>query len=91
MRHTAASKTFGGVGLLIKSTLFDTYHIQTVHKAHDGFVTVLFKDKQTDFSFIVICSYLPPQGSVYTDPTTFLDHVLSDLVKFKCRFDVGLW
>ena len=79
VKNVAAPKMFGGIGLLIKSKLYDTFKISTLDKSYDGILIVHFKDKQTDFSFIICCCYLPPEGSVYANPTQFFAHLISQL------------
>ena len=83
IRHVAAPKTFGGVGILVKQSLYNTYHIRTIDKTFDGILAILFQDKQSDFSFIIVSCYLPPEGSAYANPTQFFAHILSLLYIYQ--------
>ena len=77
IKHVNAPKTFGGTGLLIKSHFHESYSVNVIDKSYDGISVVMFLDKQTDFSFIIFSCYLPPEGSVYADATSFFAHILT--------------
>ncbi len=79
------SSSFGsrfGIAVL-KTSLDNTYQIQVLDKTYDVILLVIFKDKQTDFSFVVFSLYLQPEGYVHADATHFFAHVLSQLYLYQ--------
>ena len=61
--HRDAPKSSGGVGILIKQWVCDTYNISVIDKTVDGIIGVKFVHKETDSDFVVFSCYLPPENS----------------------------
>ncbi len=57
--HIKAHRASGGVGLLVRSSLFQDYNIEIVEKA-DGIVGLLLQQKFSGYCFVIFSSYLPP-------------------------------
>ena len=72
-----ALKGSGGVGIFVKNDLFKTYHVHIVDKLIDGILCVQFTDNCSSFTFLVICTYLPPDGSPYANTESFYSHLIS--------------
>ena len=78
IRHVKAKKTYGGIGVFIKKTLYETFNISTIDNTYEGILGLLFKDKVTEYCFTVFCCYLPPEHSPYgRDSTAFFTHLLT--------------
>ena len=77
--HVNAPKSSGGVGILFKNELFNSFSINAVDKTYNGILGVKFQHKFTDHTFIVICCYLPPDNSPWSNNTNFLSHLISQL------------
>ena len=76
--HKDAPKASGGIGILIKNSVVDEYLIESIDKSYDGILAIKFMSKQTDFGFVVISGYLPPENSVWgRDSQEFFSHALS--------------
>ena len=83
LRHVNAVKGSGGVGILVKNKLFDTFNITYINKSVDGILTLQLTDKYTDFSFLIINCYLPPENSPHSrNITDFFAHILTELYLF---------
>ena len=63
--HIRAPKTFGGVGVFVKNCLFSNYDIKIYDKGQEDIMGIMFTDKHTDYSFLIISCYLPPENSPY--------------------------
>jgi hypothetical protein len=75
--NARAPKPSGGVGVLIKHTLLETYDIKVVDREKDGILALVFTDKQTLHSFVCVCTYLTPENSVWgRDASSFYNHLL---------------
>ena len=74
-----APKGSGGVGILFKNELFNSFSINAVDKTYDGILGVKFQHKFTDYTFIGISCYLPPENSPWSNNTNFLSHLISQL------------
>ena len=58
--------------------LFKKYWISILDKSYDGILCVLFKDKISEYCFIVYSCYLPPEHSPHgRDSNAFFTHLLS--------------
>ncbi len=77
VRHHKSPKMRGGVGLLVKDTVYNAYSVKILDKTFDGILCVLFTDKQTDYTFIICTCYLPPENSPYAYPNDFFGHLLA--------------
>ena len=61
--HVNAPKGSGGVEIFFKNELFNSFSINAVDNTYDGILGVKFQHKFTDYTFIVISCYLPPENS----------------------------
>ena len=78
--HRDAPKSSGGVGILIKQWVCDTYNISVIDKTVDGILGVKFVHKETDSDFVVFSCYLPPENSTRgRDAQTFFAHLLAQM------------
>ncbi len=78
--HKDAPKTFGGIGTFLKDTLLDLYDVKSIDKSIEGIQGLMFKNKFTEFSFIVFNCYLAPLSSPYgKNETEFFSHLTSQL------------
>ena len=67
----------GGVGVLIRNKLCYEYDINIIDKSFEGILCLKFTDKMSDYSFIFMSIYLPPENSMYgRDPHPFYNHLL---------------
>ena len=64
-KHIKARKCSGGVGMLVNNKILQDFKFSVLDMSFEGILSVNFCHKFTDFSFIVICCYLPPQNSVW--------------------------
>ncbi len=77
VRHLRAKKNYGGVCIYIKRYLYAMFSCVVVDKEYDGILAVKFNSKDSDYSFIVIALYLPPEQSTWgRDGAGFYAHVL---------------
>ena len=85
-KHTnqRAPKPSGGVGVLVRDSLLDVYSVKVVDKDFDGVLALLFEDKETNYSFMCICTYLPPENSVWgRNAFMFYNHLLQLVYTFS--------
>ena len=81
--HTKACRASGGVGLLVKSSLFQEYKIEIIEKA-DGIIGLLFQHKLSCYSFVILSCYLPPENSPWgRDASAFFCQLLSLTYQFS--------
>jgi hypothetical protein len=67
----------------VKRTLLNDYDVRVIDKCKDGVLALQFTNKMTDYTFVIISCYLPPENSVWgSDPTGFFIHVLGLLYSF---------
>ncbi len=75
-----APKTFGGIGTFVKDILFDLCDVKSIDKSIEGIQGLMFKNKFSEFSFIVFNCYLAPTSSPYgKNETEFFSHLISQL------------
>ena len=72
-------KGSGGVGILVSTKVFNIFDVSIVDKSTEGILVLQLKNKYTDFEFIVVSCYLPPDGSYYANTDTFLSHLISQI------------
>ena len=76
-QHKKAKKPSGGVGMFVKNTICTNYCIEVIDFSHDGILALKFSEANADFSFVVVCAYLPPENSVWgRDACDFYSHIL---------------
>ena len=67
-----ARKSFGGVGIFVKHEMYERYTVLIEFKDFDDMLGVLFRDKNTNYCFMVYSLYLPPEMStVYNNAPEF--------------------
>ncbi len=81
-QHSRARKAFGGVGLFIRHSIFESHKVTIEFNECDDILGVLFVNKSTDYSFIVYSMYLPPENStVFNDAPLFFNRLLLEVYK----------
>lgn len=61
--HRNAPKPSGGVGFLVKQSVFNSFHVRVLDKAYDGILGLELRHKDTDTSIAMFTCYLPPENS----------------------------
>ncbi|XP_060556851.1 uncharacterized protein LOC132717406 [Ruditapes philippinarum] len=86
--HRRAPKPSGGVGILVKKWVVETYEISIVDKSYDGILALKFDNHDIDTSVIVFSCYLPPENSVWgRDSQSFFAHLLALIYTYEnCDF-----
>ena len=70
--------------MLIKLDIFEYFDSKVIDKALDGILSVKFQHKLTDFTFVVMCCYLPPKNSVWgRDSDKFYSHLTNALYTYS--------
>ncbi len=64
-QHKNAPTASGGVGIFVRSTLFDKFRVQVCESGYDGIIAVNMCHKITDYTILVFSVYLPPENSPY--------------------------
>lgn len=78
--HVNAPKPSGGVGILVRNWLIDQFEITVIDKIYDGILGIKFKNRISDFEFIVFACYLPPECSNRgRDAQGFYTHLLTQI------------
>ncbi len=82
-RNIRAKRYDGGVGLLVKDNIVNSFNINILDKSTDGLMTVAFSSKHTDFSFVIFIIYLPPEGSPWSSNLSdFFARVISQIYTY---------
>ena len=83
-KHIKARKCSGGVGMLVNNKILQDFKFSVLDMSFEGILSVKFCHKFTDFSFIVICCYLPPENSVWgRDSDKLFSHLTSELYTYS--------
>ena len=62
--HGNARRGSGGVGVLIREELYDSFEVETVDRNIEGILWICFKCKyDSDFNFSIAAFYLPPSDT----------------------------
>ena len=78
--HVNATRTFGGVGILVNNKLDKDFLISVTSCNYDGILGVKFVHRFSDFSFVLFSCYLPPENSPWgRDSSSFFGTLLSEL------------
>ena len=81
--HTKACRASGGVGMLVRSSLFQYYSIEIIEK-DDGIIGLLFEHKLSEYNFVIFSCYLPPENSPWgRDASAFFCRLLSLVYQFS--------
>ena len=67
------------MGVFVSNNMFSSYTVRVVDKFVDGILAILFVEKVSEFNFLPISCYLPPDGSPYANTSVFFNHLLSIL------------
>ena len=65
--------------MLIKNKLLENFHINILDKSFEGILGIEFRNKYTDFIFVVFTCYLPPENSPWENSTEFFGHLISQV------------
>jgi hypothetical protein len=65
VRHLRAKKNYGGICILINKYVLKLYLYTIVDKQFDGILAVKFNCKSSDYCFIVVGLYLPPEQTTW--------------------------
>lgn len=85
--HVNAPTASGGVGLLVKESMVELFDVTEVDKTYTDILALRFSHKKSDFSFLVISAYLPPENSPWgRDAFSFFNHLLQ-LIYNNCDTD----
>ncbi len=72
-----AVKNYGGICIMIKTHLMEFYSYTIEDKEFDGILAVKFNCKSSDYCFIVVGLYIPPEQTTWgRDAAGFCSHIL---------------
>ena len=60
-RHVKATKTSGGVGILVKDSCFENFHVRIIDRNFDGVLGMELQHKFTNHTIVIYSFYLPPE------------------------------
>ena len=84
VRHLRARRNYGGVCVLISDFLKQCFTFSVVDKAYDGILAVKFDCKLSDFCFLLVAMYLPPEQSSWgRDASGFYSHLLGLVYEYE--------
>ena len=72
----------GGVGILVKGELLFEFDIKTIDTTYDVILSLQFRHKFTEYTFMVICCYLAPENSPWSNTTDFYSHMISQIYTY---------
>lgn len=76
-RVTGTARRSGGVSILIKDGVFQTYLVSTVSVDYEGILGLKLTHKATLYESVIVANYLPPSNSEYgRDPESFFAKLL---------------
>ena len=75
--HCKGTKGSGGVCFLIKDKIFKDFRVHRVDHELEGIIALKLQNRFTNFTILLIGTYLPPESSVYGDDP---DRVFQELV-----------
>ncbi len=83
-RHLRSKRNYGGINVVVNKCFLNDYVYDIVDKECDGILAIKFSNKNTDYCFLVIGLYLPPEQSPWgRDATAFFSHVLKLIYEFN--------
>ena len=78
VNHIRANKAYGGIGWLVKDSIFNNYLVKVHDKSYEGILVLNLKNINTNFSMTLIGCYLPPDNSIWgRDAAAFLSHLIA--------------
>ncbi len=86
--HKKAPKTWGGVGFLIKDTVFNDYAFSIVEKIFEGIFLIELIHKAIGTKLLFATCYLPPENSPYgRNATAFFNHISLICYSLSSEYD----
>ena len=77
-RHVHSVKPSGGVAIGIKTNLLRMYDVSVEDNSHDGTLALVLKHKVSGLTFLVICTYIAPERSIWgRNSLMFFTHLLN--------------
>lgn len=87
LQNRQARRHSGGVALLVHESIINEYNVTVVDKARDGILAVKVEHKKSEYDFLLVSCYLPPEKSAWgQDATGFFAHLLS-IIYSHCDVD----
>lgn len=65
LNNKRALKGSGGVGILVANHILSAFDVTVIDKQLDGLLALSFCHKETNYKFILITAYIPPENSIY--------------------------
>lgn len=82
--HVNAPNGSVGIGILVKNSLYKVYHVHIIDKSYKGILGVKFRNKDTDFTFVLYSVYLPPENSPWgRDASSLFAHLLTQIYQYS--------
>ena len=76
--HFKARKASGGVGICIKNSVLLKYQKSVISDSFEGILAIKLNHKVSEYSFVVVCTYVPPESSSWgKDCEAFFSHLMS--------------
>ena len=89
--HRRAVKGSGGVGILVKNKIFESYEVSISDKTVEGILGMRFKNRSSMNCFVIFTCYLPPEGSSRTISShLFFSHLLAQIYSLSDVDDLYL-
>ena len=77
-RHIQSVKPSGGVAIGIKTNLLRMYDVSVEDNSHDGILALVLKHKVSGLTFLVKCTYIAPERSIWgRNSLMFFTHLLN--------------
>ena len=87
-RHIRAKVTFGGLCVLVSNGLYNEFRFEILDKTYEGIMVLKFTDRHTEYCFLLIAAYLPPEGSAWgRDAIGFYSHILGIIYQYSSECD----
>ena len=82
--HVRAPKGSGGVGILVRDSLFIDYSVKVVDRSYEGVIGMQMQHKLSDYSVLFYSCYLPPENSPWgRDAIGFYSHLLTQTYMYS--------
>ena len=69
----------GGIGILVKDHIFEIFNVTVIKRNTDSILGVKFVSVTSEYSFVLFCCYLPPDGSLYSNPDSFYSELICSI------------
>ena len=79
LQKKTVKKGSGGIGIFVKNSVLENFSVDVPIKNVDGILGLKFVSKSTEFSFLIFCCYLPPDGSLYANPDSFYSQLIQSI------------